>query len=85
MELVGRLSTGRLNSTFTLTTPRGVVRGTANAPVRIKDGVISFRGTAKITGATRAYRGARSLGITFAGSTDSLRSFSFTLKGRVRY
>jgi hypothetical protein len=60
VELVGSLAGGRLTATFRLLFDDGSVVGTADLPYTIEDGEIDFRGTARLTGGTGAYRGISS-------------------------
>ena len=47
----------RATGTFTMLFPRGSVSGTLSMPFTTAGGEIDFRGTARITGGTGAYRG----------------------------
>jgi hypothetical protein len=55
--LVGTLQGGRLDATFRLRLRRGSVLGAVALPFTIADGRIRFRGTARLTAGTGAYRG----------------------------
>jgi hypothetical protein len=57
---VGTLATGRLTGTFRLLFPQGSVVGSVSMPFTISGGKISFRGTARLTSGTGAYRGISS-------------------------
>jgi hypothetical protein len=58
--LVGRLANGRLEGTFRLTFRRGSIVGTVSAPFTVSGGTIDFRGAARFTGGTGAFRGISS-------------------------
>ncbi len=58
--LVGTLKDARFTGTFRLRFRRGSVTGTASMPFTLSANGISFRGTARFTGGTGAYRGISS-------------------------
>ena len=57
ITLVGHLSGGRLTATFRLVYRTGSVSGTVSMPFTISGNTISFRGTARFTAGTGAFRG----------------------------
>jgi hypothetical protein len=57
ITLVGTFRGARLTGTFRLVYRRGSVSGTVSMPFTIGGGKISFRGTARFTAGTGAYRG----------------------------
>jgi hypothetical protein len=68
VALVGTLQGGRLDATFRLRLRRGSVLGTATLPFTIAGGRIAFRGTARLTAGTGAYRGITSGPLRVEGS-----------------
>lgn len=58
--LVGTFKDGRLTGTVRLTFPHGSVIGTVSMPYTVTGNEIDFRGTARFTGGTGAYRGIAS-------------------------
>jgi hypothetical protein len=66
--LVGRLQGGRLDATFRLRLRHGSVLGTATLRFTVADGRISFRGTARLTAGTGAFRGIASAPLRVEGA-----------------
>ena len=60
IRIVGTLTGGRLQATVRLLFARGEVSGTVDMPFTISGGEIDFRGTARLTAGTGAYRGITS-------------------------
>jgi hypothetical protein len=60
IDILVQLSGGRATGTFRLTFPKGSVSGTVDMPFTISGGEIDFRGTARFTAGTGAYRGITS-------------------------
>ncbi len=58
--IIGSLADARFTGTFRLVFPRGSVSGTATMPFTINGNEIHFRGTARLTGGTGAFRGITS-------------------------
>jgi hypothetical protein len=56
--------------TFVLSNSRGSLRGTSDCAVTFKGSQVHYRGTAKITGGTGAYRGMRSRRLRVSGHGD---------------
>lgn len=83
IEHVGGLG---LRGTFFIRYRRGTVHGRSVAHARPRrDGGVTFTGTYRITGGTRAYRHVSGQG-TFSGhGPANLSSASFTQRGRVSY
>ncbi|MDP1847006.1 MAG: hypothetical protein Q8K79_04360 [Solirubrobacteraceae bacterium] len=86
MVLRSSLRQATVTSTFTLTTPAGLVRGRATARLTLDGDTATYRGTARITSGTRRYRGAAGSNIRFTGvGPVSAKRTKITLSGRVRY
>lgn len=93
MVLIGRMvpanrakkTRARISASFTLTTPKGVVKGTGIGPLKIRGGRFVFSGPARITKGTGRYAKIRSAGVRFSGSVASLREITVRLQGKVRY
>jgi hypothetical protein len=60
IDILVQLAGGRATGTFQMTFRKGSVRGTVDMPFTISGAEIDFRGTARITGGTGAYRGITS-------------------------
>jgi hypothetical protein len=60
IDILVQLTGGKATGTFRLTYAKGSVTGTVDMPFTITGGEIDFRGTARITGGTGAYRGITS-------------------------
>ncbi len=77
---------GLLRGTFTIRYRRGTVRGTSVAHARPRSGGgVTFTGTFRLVGGTRAYRHIRGSG-SFSGKGPSdFSSATFTQRGRVSY
>ena len=60
IRIVGTLTGGRLQATVRMLFARGEVSGTVDMPFTIANGEIDFRGTARLTSGTGAYRGITS-------------------------
>jgi len=60
VEIVVVLKDARATGTFRLLYPRGSISGTLSMPFTIEGNEIHFRGTARFTGGTGAYRGISS-------------------------
>jgi hypothetical protein len=60
VTLVGSLRDARLEGTFRLLFARGSITGTVSMPFTISGNEIDFRGTARLTAGTGAYRGISS-------------------------
>jgi hypothetical protein len=60
VEIRVTLAEGRATGSFRLLFPKGSVVGTVDMPFTISGGEIDFRGTARLTGGTGAYRGISS-------------------------
>lgn len=84
--LVGKLAAGSLTATVRLTFPRGSVIAAVTMPFSIIQGEIDFRGVARFTGGTGAYRGITS-GTLQAADHNTLdgQHGTFTVRGTARY
>lgn len=84
--VVGTLAGGRLRATFRLRFRRGSVIGRVDMPFEIAGNRISFRGVARLTGGTGAYRGIRS-GLLRARDTNTLdgQSGRLSVSGHATY
>jgi hypothetical protein len=60
VEIVVTLAGGRATGTFRMLFAKGSITGTVDMPFTIEGGEIDFRGTARFTGGTGAYRGISS-------------------------
>jgi hypothetical protein len=60
IRIVGTLTGGRLRATVRMLFGRGELSGTVDMPFTISGGEIDFRGTARLTAGTGAYRGITS-------------------------
>jgi hypothetical protein len=60
VEIVVTLKDGKATGTFRMLFGKGSVTGTIDMPFTVTGGEIDFRGTARITGGTGAYRGITS-------------------------
>jgi hypothetical protein len=60
IEIVVRLKDGKAIGTFRMLFGKGSVSGTIDMPFTVSGGEIDFRGTARLTGGTGAYRGISS-------------------------
>jgi hypothetical protein len=69
---------------FVLTTSRGVVRGTGDCAVSFRGTKILYKGTAKVTGGSGAYRGLHGGGLRVSGSGEISGDFTVLLTGRLR-
>jgi hypothetical protein len=57
VTVIGKLADGRFSGTFTIVGRRGSVSGKVSMPFTIGDGHIHFKGTARFTAGTGAFRG----------------------------
>ena len=82
----GTLANGKLDGTFRMTFKNGSVLGTVQMPFTIKDSMIVFDGTSKMTGGTGAYRGITS-GALKSHDTNTLdgQNGKLTVNGSVTY
>jgi hypothetical protein len=60
VEIVVTLAGGRATGTFRMLFAKGSIAGTVDMPFTIEGGEIDFRGTARFTAGTGAYRGITS-------------------------
>jgi hypothetical protein len=60
VEIVVRLAGGRATGTFRMLFAKGSILGSVDMPFTIEGGEIDFRGTARFTGGSGAYRGITS-------------------------
>jgi hypothetical protein len=71
--------------TFVLSNSRGSVRGSGDVAVQFKGSLILYRGTAKITGGTGAFRGLRARSLRVSGRGDIAgERFVVNIAGRAR-
>jgi hypothetical protein len=86
IDLKGTLGHGLLDGTFRMAFRRGEVRGTVHAPFTIANAQITFRGHARITGGTGAFRGIRAhgLGVTDTNTLDG-QNGKVAVEGTARY
>ena len=86
VEVVVMLKAGKATGTFRMLFGKGSVTGTIDMPFTISGGEIDFRGTARITGGTGAYRGITS-GALAAHDHNTLdgQNGVVTLTGFARY
>jgi hypothetical protein len=86
VDIVVSLANGKATGTFRLLYPKGSVIGTVDMPFKITGGEIDFRGTAKLTGGTGAYRGITS-GTLAAHDHNTLdgQNGVVTLTGSAKY
>jgi hypothetical protein len=71
--------------TFVLSNGRGSVRGSGDVAVTFKGSLILYRGTAKITGGTGAFRGMRASSLRVSGRGDIAgEKFVVDIAGRAR-
>jgi hypothetical protein len=69
---------------FTLSNSRGSVSGTGDCAVTFRGAQISYRGTAKITSGTGAFRNIRGRGLRVTGSGSiSGERFTVNVSGRI--
>lgn len=86
MTLNSKLTGGYVNSTFTVTTARGVVRGRSRARLTLDGDTASYKGTATLISGTRLYKGIKGIGITVSGEGPvSAKETTIRLRGKVRY
>jgi hypothetical protein len=80
-------ATGLATGTFKEFFDRGTIRGTFRVQVTATPGSpnVSYRGTARYTGGTAKYRGARGSATVSGASTDGGRSATISLSGAIRY
>jgi hypothetical protein len=70
---------------FVLSNSRGSVRGSGDVAVTFKGSLILYRGTAKISGGTGAFRGLRARSLRVSGRGDIAgERFVVNLAGRAR-
>lgn len=70
--------------TFVFSNSRGTLRGTSDCAVTFKGSQVRYRGTAKITGGTGAYRGMRSSRLRVSGHGELAdENFLVSLVGRL--
>jgi hypothetical protein len=86
VEIVVTLKDGKATGSFRMLFGKGSVTGTIDMPFTVSGGEIDFRGTARITGGTGAYRGISS-GALAAHDHNTLdgQNGVVTLTGSVRY
>jgi hypothetical protein len=60
IDILVQLSGGKATGTFRMTFAKGSISGTVDMPFTVTGGEIDFRGTARITSGTGAYRGITS-------------------------
>ena len=60
VHYTGKLADGKLDGTFRLRFAKGSIRGWVVAPFTVQGDEIEFRGTARFTSGTGAYRGISS-------------------------
>ena len=70
--------------TFVFSNGRGTLRGTSDCAVTFKGSEVHYRGTAKVTGGTGAYRGMRSSRLRVSGHGELAdENFLVTLAGQL--
>jgi hypothetical protein len=86
VEITVTLANGRATGGFRLLFAKGSVVGTVDMPFTISGGEIDFRGTARVTGGTGAYRGITS-GALQASDHNTLdgQNGEVVVKGFARY
>jgi hypothetical protein len=75
---------GAAHLTFTLTTRKGSVRGSADATVSYRGNQVNCKGSASITSGTGAYSRFRASGLRISGTTtDSSQNSTLNLSGKI--
>ncbi len=85
IDLIATFDGTHVTATFTVTTSKGNVFGTSDMTLVVANGILTFTGTSKITGGTKAYKGIRGTGLKVVDTnTPDGQNGRITMTGKVR-